>query len=58
MSSISIKDAKALTIEEWQTARHLWRKGFDTHDIARLLRVPEHKIYNGLYILKLKKEAA
>jgi DTW domain-containing protein YfiP len=41
-----------LTHEQWQEARRMWRKGNDTHDIARAMGCTEAHVYNGLYLLK------
>jgi hypothetical protein len=45
---------KSMTAKQWQHIRALWRKGFDTHAIAVHMGCPEHVIYNGMYLLKLK----
>ena len=37
-----------LTDREAETAAKLWRSRYDTHDIARIMSVPEAAVYNSL----------
>jgi hypothetical protein len=48
---------KMLTHEQWQQARRMWNDGKDTHDIACVLGCYEAHIYNGLYLLKMRRES-
>ncbi len=41
-----------ITDYELMKAAALWRVGYDTHDIARKLRVHESAIYNRLNVIR------